>query len=103
MPGDQYTNLMLQASQLGLGKRCNEIKKAYTEANKLCGDIVKLTPSSKVVGDLAQFMVTNKLSYQDVSSCIIFIICIEQSDEIYLILSFIVFLFLCRWLKVHKL
>ncbi|RIA98644.1 pyruvate carboxylase [Glomus cerebriforme] len=68
MPGGQYTNLMFQASQLGLGKRWNEIKKAYSEANKLCGDIVKVTPSSKVVGDLAQFMVTNKLSYQDVIS-----------------------------------
>ncbi|GES77569.1 pyruvate carboxylase [Rhizophagus clarus] len=68
MPGGQYTNLMFQASQLGLGKQWNEIKKAYTEANKLCGDIVKVTPSSKVVGDLAQFMVTNKLKYQDVIS-----------------------------------
>ncbi|RGB33096.1 pyruvate carboxylase [Rhizophagus diaphanus] len=68
MPGGQYTNLMFQASQLGLGKQWNEIKKAYTEANKLCGDIIKVTPSSKVVGDLAQFMVTNKLKYQDVIS-----------------------------------
>jgi len=68
MPGGQYTNLMFQASQLGLGKQWNEIKKAYVEANKLCGDIIKVTPSSKVVGDLAQFMVTNKLRYQDVIS-----------------------------------
>ncbi|CAG8601444.1 1335_t:CDS:10, partial [Ambispora gerdemannii] len=66
MPGGQYTNLMFQAQQLGLGKMWKEIKKAYTEANKLCGDIVKVTPSSKVVGDLAQFMVTNKLNYFDV-------------------------------------
>ncbi|RIB24845.1 pyruvate carboxylase [Gigaspora rosea] len=66
MPGGQYTNLMFQASQLGLGKQWKEIKKAYSEANKLCGDIIKVTPSSKVVGDLAQFMVTNKLSYNDV-------------------------------------
>ncbi|CAG8526782.1 15237_t:CDS:10, partial [Dentiscutata heterogama] len=66
MPGGQYTNLMFQASQLGLGKQWKEIKKAYAEANKLCGDIIKVTPSSKVVGDLAQFMVTNKFSYNDV-------------------------------------
>ncbi|CAG8543880.1 4955_t:CDS:10, partial [Cetraspora pellucida] len=66
MPGGQYTNLMFQASQLGLGKQWKEIKKAYAEANYLCGDIIKVTPSSKVVGDLAQFMVTNKWSYNDV-------------------------------------
>ncbi|CAG8524585.1 7444_t:CDS:10 [Funneliformis caledonium] len=66
MPGGQYTNLMFQSAQLGLGKQWKEIKKAYTEANKLCGDIVKVTPSSKVVGDLAQFLVSNKLNYQDV-------------------------------------
>ncbi|CAG8803134.1 9105_t:CDS:2, partial [Racocetra persica] len=66
MPGGQYTNLMFQASQLGLGKQWKEIKKAYAEANKLCGDIIKVTPSSKVVGDFAQFMVTNKWSFNDV-------------------------------------
>ncbi|KAL1918699.1 uncharacterized protein VTP21DRAFT_2721 [Calcarisporiella thermophila] len=66
MPGGQYTNLMFQAAQLGLGTQWREIKIAYAEANKLCGDIVKVTPSSKVVGDLAQFMVSNKLSAQDV-------------------------------------
>lgn len=66
MPGGQYTNLMFQSQQLGLGTQWNEIKKAYIEANKLCGDIVKVTPSSKVVGDLAQFMVANKLSGKDV-------------------------------------
>jgi len=66
MPGGQYTNLMFQSQQLGLGTQWKEIKKAYTEANKLCGDIIKVTPSSKVVGDLAQFMVSNKLNYNDV-------------------------------------
>ncbi|KAG9307072.1 hypothetical protein G9A89_016900 [Geosiphon pyriformis] len=66
MPGGQYTNLMFQAQQLGLGQMWKEIKRAYVEANKLCGDIVKVTPSSKVVGDLAQFMVSNKLTYFDV-------------------------------------
>ncbi|WFD43349.1 pyruvate carboxylase [Malassezia psittaci] len=67
MPGGQYTNLMFQSQQLGLGSQWNEIKHAYIEANKLCGDIVKVTPSSKVVGDLAQFMVANKLDAKQVN------------------------------------
>jgi len=66
IPGGQLTNLIFQASQLGLGTQWAETKKAYTQANLLLGDIVKVTPTSKVVGDLAQFMVSNKLSYQDV-------------------------------------
>ncbi|CDS04740.1 Putative Pyruvate carboxylase [Lichtheimia ramosa] len=66
MPGGQYTNLMFQAQQLGLGTQWLQIKKAYAEANDLCGDIVKVTPSSKVVGDLAQFMVSNNLNKEDV-------------------------------------
>lgn len=68
MPGGQYTNLMFQSQQLGLGSRWNDIKRAYMEANMLCGDIVKVTPSSKVVGDLAQFMVANQLSGKDVEA-----------------------------------
>ncbi|KAG8964547.1 pyruvate carboxylase [Tulasnella sp. 419] len=66
MPGGQYTNLMFQASQLGLGTQWSEIKRKYIEANKLCGDIIKVTPSSKVVGDFAQWMTSNNLSAQDV-------------------------------------
>ncbi|TIC54286.1 pyruvate carboxylase [Wallemia mellicola] len=66
MPGGQYTNLMFQAQQLGLGTQWTEIKQKYIEANELCGNIVKVTPSSKVVGDLAQFMVSNQLSKKDV-------------------------------------
>lgn len=66
MPGGQYTNLMFQAHSLGLGTQWQEIKKAYTVANRLCGDIVKVTPSSKVVGDFAQFIVSNKLSEAEV-------------------------------------
>lgn len=68
MPGGQYTNLMFQSQQLGLGSQWAEIKTAYMQANMLCGDIVKVTPSSKVVGDLAQFMVANKLSPEDVEA-----------------------------------
>lgn len=66
IPGGQLTNLRFQATQLGLGTQWKETKKAYVQANALLGDIVKVTPTSKVVGDLAQFMVSNKLSYQDV-------------------------------------
>eukprot|EP01029_Cantina_marsupialis_P012212 TRINITY_DN26_c0_g1_i3.p1 TRINITY_DN26_c0_g1~~TRINITY_DN26_c0_g1_i3.p1 ORF type:complete len:400 (+),score=136.95 TRINITY_DN26_c0_g1_i3:281-1480(+) len=66
MPGGQYTNLQFQANQLGLAGQWPAIKKAYAEANQLLGDIVKVTPSSKVVGDLAQFMVQNELHYDDV-------------------------------------
>ncbi len=53
MPGGQYTNLKEQAIGMGLGPRWPEIAHAYAEVNQLCGDIVKVTPSSKVVGDLA--------------------------------------------------
>ncbi|KAI5866574.1 pyruvate carboxylase [Durotheca rogersii] len=66
IPGGQLTNMMFQASQLGLGSQWAETKKAYEHANDLLGDIVKVTPTSKVVGDLAQFMVSNKLSSKDV-------------------------------------
>jgi pyruvate carboxylase len=66
IPGGQYTNLQFQAYSLGLGNQFEDVKKAYREANQLLGDIIKVTPSSKTVGDLAQFMVQNKLSGQDV-------------------------------------
>ena len=68
IPGGQLTNLIFQASQLGLGAQWAETKKAYEQANDLLGDIVKVTPTSKVVGDLAQFMVSNKLSYDGVQA-----------------------------------
>lgn len=66
IPGGQLTNLIFQASQQGLGEKWAHTKKAYEEANDILGDIVKVTPTSKVVGDLAQFMVSNNLSYDDV-------------------------------------
>ncbi|KAJ1999464.1 pyruvate carboxylase [Coemansia thaxteri] len=66
MPGGQYTNLLFQAQSLGLGSRWNDVKVAYTEANRICGDLVKVTPSSKVVGDFAQFMVSNHLTGDEV-------------------------------------
>jgi len=67
MPGGQFSNLFFQAAQLGLGSHWNQVKKNYALANQLCGDIVKVTPSSKVVGDLAQFMTSNNLTKDDVS------------------------------------
>jgi pyruvate carboxylase len=66
MPGGQYTNLRVQAKSLGLEARWNDIARAYAEVNQLFGDIVKVTPSSKIVGDMALFMVTNNLSPADV-------------------------------------
>jgi len=61
IPGGQYTNLLFQSRQLGLTEKWPEIKKKYAEANIILGDIPKVTPSSKVVGDLAQFMVAQNL------------------------------------------
>lgn len=66
IPGGQYTNLQFQAYSLGLEDQFEKVKKAYKEANMLLGDIIKVTPSSKVVGDLAQFMVQNKLNAKEV-------------------------------------
>ena len=66
MPGGQFTNLRQQARTLGLEGRWEDVCRAYAEANQLFGDIVKVTPSSKVVGDLALFMVTNDLSANDI-------------------------------------
>jgi len=57
---------MFQASQLGLGTQWITIKQKYVEANDLCGNIVKVTPSSKVVGDFAQWMTSNSLTKADV-------------------------------------
>ncbi len=67
MPGGQYTNLREQARALGLEPRWGEVAQAYADANQLFGDIVKVTPSSKVVGDLALFMVANNYSAADVA------------------------------------
>src|SRR4029077_12757954 len=61
MPGGQFTNLKAQAKSLGLEDRWHEVAETYADVNQLFGDIVKVTPSSKVVGDMALFMVTNGL------------------------------------------
>ncbi|CAF1935597.1 unnamed protein product [Rotaria magnacalcarata] len=73
IPGGQYTNLQFQAFSLGLGSQFENVKKSYIEANQLLGDIIKVTPSSKVVGDLAQFMVQNNLTAKNVR---------ERGDEL---------------------
>lgn len=62
MPGGQYSNLQQQAKAVGLENKWDKIKQVYAEVNQLFGDIVKVTPSSKVVGDMALFMVQNDLT-----------------------------------------
>lgn len=66
IPGGQYSNLVPQAESLGLKDRFNEITRMYGDVNQLFGDIVKVTPSSKVVGDMAQYLVSNNLTIKDV-------------------------------------
>jgi pyruvate carboxylase len=61
IPGGQYTNLREQAAAMGLGHRWREVEKMYAEVNQLFGDIVKVTPSSKVVGDMTLFLMANEL------------------------------------------
>lgn len=68
MPGGQYSNLSQQAKSLGLGERFDEVKDMYRRVNFLFGDIVKVTPSSKVVGDMALYMVQNDLDESSVLS-----------------------------------
>lgn len=66
MPGGQYTNLREQARSLGIEHRWTEVSRAYAEVNRMFGDIVKVTPTSKVVGDMALMMVANDMSAADV-------------------------------------
>jgi len=66
MPGGQYANLFQQAQSLGVGDRWHEIGKTYAAVNRMFGDIVKVTPSSKVVGDMALFMLANNLTPEQV-------------------------------------
>ena len=73
IPGGQFTNLLFQSKQLGLSEKWTEIKQKYAEANIILGDIPKVTPSSKVVGDLAQFMVAQNLDANSI---------VEQADTL---------------------
>lgn len=66
IPGGQYTNLKPQADSLGLVNKFSDVKEKYKEANEILGDIIKVTPSSKVVGDLAIFMVKNNLNKDNI-------------------------------------
>ena len=65
MPGGQYTNLKEQANSMGLGHRWQEIAHTYADVNQLFGDIIKVTPSSKVVGDMTMLLVTQNLKTED--------------------------------------
>jgi pyruvate carboxylase len=66
LPGGQFTNLKEQAAAMGLADRWAEVAQTYADVNQLFGDIVKVTPSSKVVGDMAIFLVTRGIRAQDV-------------------------------------
>ena len=66
IPGGQYTNLREQATALGLGHRWREVEEMYAEVNQLFGDIVKVTPSSKVVGDMTLFLMAKEMKPKDV-------------------------------------
>ena len=66
MPGGQYTNLKSQVESLGLGHQFEDVKEMYVKVNHMLGDIVKVTPSSKMVGDLAIFMVQNSLTPENI-------------------------------------
>ncbi|MDO4206836.1 MAG: pyruvate carboxylase, partial [Lachnospiraceae bacterium] len=66
IPGGQYTNLRPQVQSLGLGHRFNEVREMFVTVNQMLGDIVKVTPSSKMVGDLAIFMVQNDLTAENI-------------------------------------
>jgi pyruvate carboxylase len=68
MPGGQFTNLLEQAKALGLGDRWEEVCRAYADVNQLLGDIVKVTPTSKAVGDLALLLVTNGMHASELLS-----------------------------------
>src|SRR5436853_4224640 len=65
IPGGQYTNLREQASAMGLGHRWREVETMYAQVNQLFGDIVKVTPSSKVVGDMALFLMAKEMTPED--------------------------------------
>ena len=66
IPGGQFTNLQQQAAAMGLAQRWNEVEQMYADVNQLLGDIVKVTPSSKVVGDLALFLLAKGMTCDEV-------------------------------------
>jgi len=68
MPGGQFTNLRNQATALGIGNRWNEVKDMYHRVSMMFGDIIKVTPSSKTVGDMALYMVMNNLDEKTILS-----------------------------------
>ena len=81
IPGGQYTNLQPQVESLGLGHRFEEVKEMYKTVNDMLGDPVKVTPSSKVVGDLAIFMVQNDLTPENFNSVDAIVELIENAQD----------------------
>ncbi len=75
IPGGQFTNLREQATAMGLGHRWREVEKTYAEVNQLFGDIVKVTPSSKVVGDMALFLLVKEMKLAD-------LLCLPEDHDI---------------------
>ena len=67
IPGGQYSNLKVQVESVGLGNRYHEVKEKYKEVNDMLGNIIKVTPSSKMVGDFAIFMVQNDLTAANIT------------------------------------
>ena len=68
MPGGQFTNLKAQARSMGLEERWHEVAQAYADVNRMFGDIIKVTPTSKVVGDMALMMVSQGLTHEDIEN-----------------------------------
>ena len=68
IPGGEYTNLFYPSKNIGFKEKWSEIKRKYAEANVVLGEIPKVTPSSKVVGDLSQLMISKDMSLEDVSN-----------------------------------
>jgi pyruvate carboxylase len=68
MPGGQYTNLKAQAEAMGLGGRWPEVARMYADVNMAFGDIIKVTPSSKVVGDLALYLISHEMTVQELEN-----------------------------------
>ena len=66
IPGGQYSNLLVQCKSMGLGARWTEVLDMYRDVNKLFGDVIKVTPSSKVVGDLSLYLLNRNMKASDV-------------------------------------
>lgn len=68
IPGGQYSNLMVQCKSMGLWSQWDRVLDTYRDVNRMFGDIIKVTPSSKVVGDMALYMINAHLTVEDVKA-----------------------------------